>query len=134
MSQDSLFSYSKFCEREQDGSINPTDLLPHHKRGCPANQGRACNCDLFESRSLVDRILRRQESIEDSLRWLVDWREKAYPEDIFPEPSADDLKKADELLRAGGLSLDVLSASNIRFALSRVLETLGKAIGEEEAS
>jgi hypothetical protein len=42
-----------------------------------------------------------------------------YPLDIFPEP---DMAKAHELLRAGGMALDAVAASNVRHTLQRVLE------------
>jgi hypothetical protein len=40
----------------------------------------------------------REERLEDALQQIVSWSE-AYPLDIFPKP---DLKKARELLEAGG--------------------------------
>lgn len=123
-----LFSYKQFCDGNEDAGINPTDLLRSHARGCEAQSGRACSCGLQAARDRLDKILSRQEAIEDSLDWLADWSSKAYPLDLFPEPSAEDLKRADDLLRAGGLSIDLLSASNIRFTLERVIETFEKAL------
>ena len=49
---------------------------------------------------------------------IVQWSE-AYPLDVFPEP---DFKRAHELLRAGGMTLDAISASNMR----HVVEGVGK--------
>ncbi len=63
---------------------------------------------------------------EEALQRIVQWSE-AYPLDIFPEP---DLVKAHALLKAGGMTLDAISASCMR----RVIEGVGKiareAIGE----
>lgn len=58
------------------------------------------------------------ERLQDALREIVQWSE-AYPLDIFPEP---DFKKARELLEAGGITLDAVSASCMR----HVVEGVGK--------
>ena len=54
----------------------------------------------------------------EALQQIVAWSE-AYPLDIFPEP---DWKRAGDLLRAGGISLGAISASNMR----HVVEGVGK--------
>jgi hypothetical protein len=56
------------------------------------------------------------ERHEDALRKIAQWAE-AYPLAVFPEP---DLKKARELLQAGGITLDAVSASAIRHAINGV--------------
>jgi hypothetical protein len=52
----------------------------------------------------------RIELLEAALHRIVQWSE-AYPLDIFPEP---DLEKAHELLKAGGITLDAVSAHCMR--------------------
>ena len=69
-----------------------------------------------------------EEQVNEAIEHITEWKDKAYPLDIFPEP---DLRKAHELLTAGGMSLDVVSASNIRFALGRVCEILAAALKKE---
>jgi hypothetical protein len=54
--------------------------------------------------------------IEDFLHELDGW-ERAYPLSAFPEP---DLRKAAELLKAGGMTLDAISASNMRHVVSQI--------------
>lgn len=49
------------------------------------------------------------------------WLDVAYPLSVFPEP---DLAKADELLKAGGQTLDAVSASAIRHSLKQVLDLM----------
>lgn len=85
-------------------------------------------CDRVELETLrrmvrVDSALARQlsRSIGRNARLrtrIEDWL-RAYPVDLFPEP---DFKTAAELLSAGGLTLDAISASNSRHVLRRLLE------------
>lgn len=58
----------------------------------------------------------RISDLESALQRIVQWSE-AYPLDIFPEP---DLKKARELLAAGGITLDAVSASCMRHVVNGV--------------
>jgi hypothetical protein len=60
----------------------------------------------------VDRI----EYLEDALRVIVAWS-KAYPLKVFPKP---DLLKARELLEAGGITLDSVSAHAMRHVIENV--------------
>jgi len=50
-----------------------------------------------------------------------DWI-KAYPLDIFPEP---DFKKAHKVLKEHGMTLDAISASNMRHVLNGLKEEFG---------
>lgn len=59
-----------------------------------------------------------------ALERIVQWSE-AYPLDVFAEP---DLKKAREVLSAAGLSLDQISASNMRHVITRVAEIARSAL------
>lgn len=61
---------------------------------------------------------------EDALQSIAAWSE-AYPLAIFPEP---DLKKAADLLLAGGISLDAVSASNMRHVIAGVGAIARKAL------
>ncbi len=56
------------------------------------------------------------EQVDEFLHELDGW-ERAYPLSAFPEP---DLKRAAELLKAGGMTLDAVSASNMRHVVSRL--------------
>ena len=60
--------------------------------------------------------------LRQALHRIRSWSE-AYPIDIFPEP---DLKKARELLEAGGITLDSISAHCMR----HVIEGVGKIAKE----
>ncbi len=60
--------------------------------------------------------------------WVEQWA-RAYPEDVFPKP---DMKRAYEVLKAEGLSLDCISAANMRHVITRVAEELRKVPAESE--
>ena len=64
----------------------------------------------------------REEELADALARIKQWCD-AYPLDIFPEP---DFKRAAEVLKANGITLDAISASNMRHAL-RGVATIAEA-------
>jgi hypothetical protein len=66
----------------------------------------------------------RCEQLEGALQSIVLWSE-AYPLKVFPEP---DLRKARQLLEAGGISLDRISAHCMRHAVVGVGEIARRAL------
>jgi hypothetical protein len=58
----------------------------------------------------------REERLEEALQRIAQWCE-AYPIEMFPEP---DFKRAAELLRAGGITLDAISASCMRHCVEGI--------------
>jgi hypothetical protein len=62
------------------------------------------------------------DELREALQRIVQWAD-AYPLDIFPEP---DWGKARDLLKAGGMTLDRISASNMR----HVVEGVGRIARE----
>lgn len=62
------------------------------------------------------------ERLREALWRIANWSD-AYPIKIFPEP---DLEKAHELLKAGGMTLDAISAD----AMRHVVEGVGKIAKE----
>jgi hypothetical protein len=69
-------------------------------------------------RELDEEKYRLRSALERIEQWS-----RAYPLDIFPKP---DLKKAAELLHAGGITLDAVSAC----AMRHVVEGVGKIARE----
>jgi hypothetical protein len=65
------------------------------------------------------------ERLTHALTEIERWS-RAYPLTVFPEP---DLKRAAELLKAGGISLDAISASAIRRVIEGVGEIARRALG-----
>jgi hypothetical protein len=67
----------------------------------------------------------RIAELEDALAKIESWS-RAYPLTAFPEP---DLKRAAELLEAGGITLDAVSANAIRHVIEGVGEIARRALG-----
>jgi hypothetical protein len=72
----------------------------------------------------------RVEKLEAALEKLQQWSE-AYPLDIFPEPNFADAVKA---LSRAGITLDAVSASNMRHVLMRVKEIADAALDKEPSN
>ena len=71
----------------------------------------------------------REAPLEEALQRLDDWS-RAYPLKNFPEP---DFAKAAKLLKAGGMSLDAIGASNMRHAIEGVGEIARAALASSPA-
>lgn len=73
-------------------------------------------------------ILDRIDQLETVLNRLRSWA-RAYPLDVFPEP---DFIKVRELLAAGGITIDAVSASNMRHVIYEVQKMISKVLPEEK--
>lgn len=71
----------------------------------------------------IETNARLHEQLAHLRREIEQWA-NAYPLPAFPEP---DMRKAARFLREGGITLDAVTASNIRHVLKRVLEIMNKA-------
>lgn len=69
-----------------------------------------------EVEATVAELERENAKYEAALQRIAQWSE-AYPLDVFPEP---DFAKVNEVLKAAGLSLDLVSASNMRHVVTGV--------------
>lgn len=65
-------------------------------------------------------VERKEHTLEQLRQWSL-----AYPLSVFPEP---DLKKAHEVLTANGMTLDAISAYNMRHVITKVIEIVDSAI------
>lgn len=72
------------------------------------------------------RLERECERLNDTLDKLVQWSD-AYPLTAFPEP---DFTKAHKVLRENGMTLDAISASNMRHVIKGVREIIDAARGK----
>lgn len=76
-----------------------------------------------ENKWLRERI----EELEDALTRIDTWA-KAYPLEAFPEP---DFRKAAQVLKAAGMSLDAISASNMRHVINGVKDIAKQALEDK---
>ena len=65
-----------------------------------------------------------REHYDDLFDNIKNWCE-AYPIAVFPEP---DFKKAHEVLKAHGMTLDAISASNMKHVITQVQKMIDAAI------
>jgi hypothetical protein len=63
----------------------------------------------------------RCDDLEEALTRIMLWAD-AYPQDIFHVPDAAELKRAHEVLKANGMTIDAISAHAMRHALQGVGE------------
>ena len=64
------------------------------------------------------------ERLKKALEQLEQWT-KAYPLSVFPEPDFVEVRKA---LKTAGISLDAVSASNMRHVITGVAAILEQAL------
>jgi len=67
---------------------------------------------------------KEREIYDDLFDQIKNWCE-AYPISVFPEP---DFKKAHEVLKANGMTLDAISASNMKHVITQVQKMIDAAI------
>ncbi len=74
--------------------------------------------DIADKTAEIEQVRAEREHYQDALRRIVEWSQ-AYPLAIFPKP---DLHRAHQLLQAGGMTIDSISAD----AMRHVIEGVGK--------
>ena len=67
-------------------------------------------------KQVAEKAIRELAAAQHKLELIRQWCE-AYPLAVFPEP---DLKKAQRVLSRHGMSLDAISASNMRHVLNGI--------------
>ena len=76
--------------------------------------------------------MNREERLEEALQRIAQWSD-AYPLDVFPEPDEAYYKKAHEVLRAHGMTLDRLSAAAMRHVILGVGRVAKEALEVTDA-
>lgn len=93
----------------------PQSIQPMTERPQMHDWGDACEyMEKLEAR--IQELEGALDAKEEALHKIDSWS-RAYPLRVFPEP---DLKKARELLEAGGITLDAVSASCMRHCVEGV--------------
>ena len=95
-------------------------------RPCPEDYGFNVEWNLAADDALA--LEAKLEAKEDALRQIAQWSD-AYPLDIFPEP---DFQRASALLMAGGMTLDAISASNMRHVVEGVGQMAKAALADQQ--
>jgi hypothetical protein len=72
----------------------------------------------------AERFEAENDQLRAALYQIAQWS-RAYPLSVFPEP---DLARARELLEAGGITLDAVSASAIRHAVKGAGDIAARAL------
>ena len=81
---------------------------------------------LRAERELTKKLQARIKELEEVLTRIQNWA-KAYPLEVFPPP---DLKKAAQVLKAEGLTLDAITADAIRYVITEVSDIARQALGD----
>ena len=82
----------------------------------------------FDPYAMLRLVEQQAERLEDGHRRIVEWA-KAYPLDVFPEP---DFEKAAQVLKDAGMTLDAISASNMRHVVEGVGNIAKDALASQE--
>ncbi len=72
----------------------------------------------------VEGFEAKNEKLKEALERIQNWR-NAYPLDVFPKP---DLKKARKVLKDAGMTLDAISADNMRHVLDGIKDIVDSAL------
>jgi len=81
-----------------------------------------------EDNEVMKHLQAEIEKLREALEKIDSWT-KAYPLEMFPEP---DFKKVAEVLKAAGLSLDEVSASNMRHVITKLKDITEQALKEKD--
>lgn len=91
----------------------------HTNTKCPT----PCPVCLIEER---EQLQADNERMENALERISRWA-KAYPLEVFPEPDFVEVRKA---LKEHGISLDAVSASNMRHVIKGVSDIVDNALNK----
>ena len=121
------FSMSQ-CDQCEDLKQRIKQLEAENKRWENANKIQNENFKKLNMAWNQHRMIIEQENtrLKEAIEFVDNWC-KAYPIEIFPEP---DMKKAHEILKKHGMTLDAIGASNMRHVINGVREELKKALEE----
>jgi hypothetical protein len=75
--------------------------------------------DDLEAEHAIEALEAEADRLREALHRIASWAQ-AYPLDMFPEPDSDYLKRAAMVLAANGMTLDRISASNMRHVITQV--------------
>lgn len=84
--------------------------------------------EAIEATTIATHYASENERMRDMIQQIADWQ-KAYPIEVFLEP---DFKRAAEVLKDAGITLDAISASNMRHVLNGIKKIVDIGLGNNE--
>jgi hypothetical protein len=87
----------------------------------------ACVCLGLNDPVRMFHMQERIDDLEDALQRIINWSE-AYPLAVFPKP---DLKKARDLLEAGGITLDAVASHCMRHVITGAAKIAREALNAD---
>jgi hypothetical protein len=99
---------------------------PDESRG-PGTRYERDFCRDMARRAIAAMPTEQTNKLEEAVEAVLAEWEARYPLSVFPEP---DLSRVAELLIAGGITLDAVSASNMRSVVSRMAHDIRAALAQ----
>lgn len=114
MTQDEIIEMARQAGMVQDGDV-----------WFSVNNYEQCDVHTAELEAFAKLVAAKErEHYDDLFEQIKGWCE-AYPISVFPEP---DFGKAHEVLKANGMTLDAISASNMKHVITQVQKMIDAAI------
>ena len=82
-----------------------------------------------QANKVENKMCDKCEDLKDALWRILQWAE-AYPIDIFQEPTSEQCRRAHELLKTEGMTLDAFSAKMGRHCMSGVGQIASDALAK----
>ena len=95
------------------------DPVKRLRDACPATQDfthTAQGALMDEAADAIEALTAERDRLREALEQIAQWSD-AYPTEVFPEP---DFAQATAALASSGMSIDAVSASNMRHATKGV--------------
>ncbi len=111
--------------------MSPRDLIDELRSRINPAYSNQIGTGSHERRMCADALealLSEIERKDDALRQIKNWSE-AYPLSVFPEP---DFKRAAAALKDAGMTLDAISASNMRHVLNGIKDIVDAGLTSQE--
>jgi flagellar biosynthesis regulator FlaF len=108
--------------------IDTADKQGPYKTVCENIRGMLVTVDLYTHQACCDWQKENSDHY-DALIKIQQWA-NAYPLEVFPEP---DFKKTAQVLKENGMTIDAISASNMRHVLSGIKDIVADAIRTKDS-
>ena len=127
------------CPNSKDGKHNYDnfdDPFGNYCRNCDWKEKYDEYCNKDEHKALSTQLSTYREALgaaADDITPIVSWA-KAYPLDVFIEPTQEEWAKANQVLKDAGLSLTAISGSNMRHVITEISKMASDALSKIESA